>query len=193
MRCIYLLRHGTTEANERHIYCGATDLPLSDGGIEALKQKKRDGGYPSGDNLTFFTSGMRRTVDTLQILYGQVPWIAVPGLREMDFGDFELHSYEELRPAVAYQAWLAGDNYENRCPGGESGRDMEARVLDAFGALPQKGDLLLVLHGGPIAAIMAALFPEAGKNRYQWQPKNGCGYQIIMDGPTSFQPIPAEE
>ena len=26
---ILLLRHGLTEANERHLYCGSTDLPLS--------------------------------------------------------------------------------------------------------------------------------------------------------------------
>ena len=26
---IYLIRHGKTEANERRLYCGSTDLPLS--------------------------------------------------------------------------------------------------------------------------------------------------------------------
>ena len=26
---ILLLRHGITEANEKHLYCGSTDLPLS--------------------------------------------------------------------------------------------------------------------------------------------------------------------
>ena len=24
---IYLIRHGKTEANEKHLYCGSTDLP----------------------------------------------------------------------------------------------------------------------------------------------------------------------
>ena len=28
---ILLLRHGITEANEKHLYCGSTDLPLSGG------------------------------------------------------------------------------------------------------------------------------------------------------------------
>ena len=27
MRTLYLLRHGLTEANERRLYCGRTDLP----------------------------------------------------------------------------------------------------------------------------------------------------------------------
>ena len=29
---IYLIRHGKTEANEKHLYCGSTDLPLSEKG-----------------------------------------------------------------------------------------------------------------------------------------------------------------
>jgi hypothetical protein len=33
---------------------------------------------------------------------------------------------------------------------------------------------------------MAARFPEEGRHRYQWQPKNGCGYAITDD---SFEPI----
>ena len=34
---IWLIRHGMTEANERRLYCGSTDLPLSDHGREELK------------------------------------------------------------------------------------------------------------------------------------------------------------
>ena len=40
MRLI-LLRHGLTEANERHLYFGSTDLPLSERGREALRRSDR--------------------------------------------------------------------------------------------------------------------------------------------------------
>ena len=43
MRLI-LLRHGLTEANERHLYFGSTDLPLSERGREALRRSKDSGG-----------------------------------------------------------------------------------------------------------------------------------------------------
>ena len=33
---IYLIRHGKTETNEKHLYCGSTDLPLSGAGKEEL-------------------------------------------------------------------------------------------------------------------------------------------------------------
>ena len=38
MRTLYLLRHSLTEANERRLYCGWTDLPLSPAG-RALAEK----------------------------------------------------------------------------------------------------------------------------------------------------------
>jgi alpha-ribazole phosphatase len=37
---IYLIRHGKTEANEKHLYCGSTDLPLSNVGRAELKGLK---------------------------------------------------------------------------------------------------------------------------------------------------------
>ena len=39
---------------------------------------------------------------------------------------------------------------------------------------------MLVTHGGVIAALMANLFPEENKNRYQWQSPNGGGYLLTL-------------
>ena len=50
-------------------------------------------------------------------------------------------------------------------------------------------------HGGSIAAIMAHLFPDEGKNRYEWQPKNGRGFLLERDretGPWRYRAIPEE-
>ena len=174
MNTIYLIRHGRTEANERHLYCGSTDLPLSEAGAAELKGKH----YPI-KNARFLTSGMKRTEQTLSILFGDVPHEVDPRFREVDFGIFEMHSYEELKDDPAYQLWLAGDNERNVPPGGQSGAQMTARVLAAFAELERRGeDTVLIAHGGVIAAIMASLFPDEGKNRYQWQPKPGEGYAL---------------
>ena len=192
MRTVYLLRHGVTAANEAHLYCGSTDLPLSPAGRAELLALRELGGYPDAAGLRCFTSGMRRTDETLEFLCGPVERETIPGLREMDFGVFEGKGYDELCRRPDYQAWISGDNEKNRCPGGESGEDMTKRVLAAFAALPQTGNLLIVTHGGPIAAVMAHLFPEAGKNRYEWQPKNGHGWAVTLDGsrPLHYRPIP---
>jgi len=168
---IYLIRHGKTLANEQHLYCGSTDLPLTEAGREELKEK-----HYAIKNVRFLTSGMKRTNETLQILFGDVPFEVDPRFREVDFGIFEMHSYEELKCTSDYQAWLMGDNDANIPPMGESGSQMRKRVLEAFEEIDE--DTCIITHGGCVAAIMEHFFPEENKNRYQWQPRNGCGYCI---------------
>ena len=176
---LYLIRHGRTAANEAHLYCGSTDLPLSPAGAEALRGLS----YEVGD-VCFMTSGMRRANETQGILFGNVPYTVEPRFREVDFGIFEMKSYDELKDTPAYQAWLSGDNEENVPPQGESGNQMRGRVLEALGEIRE--DTVLVTHGGVIAAIMEALFPEEGKNRYQWQSAPGHGYKIRLE--SAFSP-----
>ena len=180
MKRLILIRHGKTRANEAHLYCGSTDIPLSESGAGELK--------PSTLSLcspTFFTSGMLRTEQTARVLFGDAVLFPLPEFREVDFGRFEMHSYEELKDEPAYQAWISGDNEKNTPPGGESGEAFTARILAALPKLSQApGDCVLVTHGGVIAAIMTHLFPGEGKNRYEWQPKPGCGYIINTDKKT---------
>lgn len=176
MRRVILLRHGATEANEAGLYCGSTDIPLSKAGKDELNRLRQTLRYPEIDGLRVYTSGMRRTEETLETLYGAVPHEAIPAFAEMNFGRFEMKSYESLKHEPNYIRWCSGENEKNRCPGGESGEEMVRRVLTQWKRM--KGDFLLVAHGGTVAAIMAELFPEEGKSRYEWQPKNGRGYLL---------------
>lgn len=182
MRRVYLIRHGATAANERRAYCGAADIPLSAAGRERLVRLRETARYPAADGLRIYTSGMRRTEETLALLFGEIPHSTVPGLQEMNFGAFELHSYSELKEEPAYLTWISGNNEKKRCPHGESGEEMTRRVLKAFYELLAEGEFLAVTHGGPIAAVMSDLFPAEEKNRYEWQPSCGCGYRIKFDG-----------
>lgn len=196
VRRVYLLRHGATEANENRLYCGASDLPLSEGGRAELARLKAIGKYPDAGRLRLYTSGMLRAEQTLRLLFGELPHTAIAQMREIDFGAFELRAYEELKDVPEYLDWIAGENEKKRCPGGESGAEMEARVLAAFGRLLQtEGDFLVVTHGGPIAAIMSRLFPAEGKNRYEWQPAAGRGYEIRLEGTRTlgYRAIPQME
>ncbi|MBQ7931105.1 MAG: histidine phosphatase family protein, partial [Clostridia bacterium] len=72
-----------------------------------------------------------------------------------------------------------GDNEANITPGGESGNRMTERVINGLNRLMEENrDVLLVTHGGVIAAVMVYLFTEEGRNRYEWQPKPGGGYVV---------------
>ena len=171
---IYLIRHGRTEANEKWLYCGSTDLPLSEKGREEIREIHYD--IP---NVRFLTSGMKRANETLEILFGDVPYAVDSRFREVDFGIFEMRSYYEIQDMPEFQAWLTGDNEANVPPEGESGLQMKQRVIEAFSEIRE--DTVLVCHGGVIAALMAHLFPEENKSRYDWQPQNGKGY-CLKDG-----------
>ncbi|MBR5247445.1 MAG: histidine phosphatase family protein [Lachnospiraceae bacterium] len=176
---LYLIRHGRTVANETHLYCGSTDLPLSEKGIAELQQLHYN--IPAG--CRFLTSGMLRTEQTLYHLFGDVPHRIDSRFREVDFGVFEGKGYDELKEQPDYQAWISPDNEKNIPPGGESGEQMLQRVLEGLRELQKKQeDTVLITHGGVIAALMNHLFPEEEKNRYQWQPVPGSGYEIAQEG-----------
>ena len=178
---LILLRHGMTAANEKHLYCGMTDLRLSAAGKEALLRRKMDAALPGIAGMRVMTSGMKRCEETLRLLYGDVPHETDPAFREMHFGAFEMRSYEEMKNDPAYLAWIGGDNESNVTPGGESGVQMRRRVLAGLDRLLKENrDTLLVTHGGVIAAIMTRLFPAEGKNRYDWQPDPGGGYEADL-------------
>ena len=182
---LILIRHGLTEANEKHLYCGSTDIPLSGAGIDALKKKREEGTLPDITGLRVITSGMKRCGETLALLFGDIEHETDTDFREMDFGVFEMRSYDEMKDDPQYIEWISGDNEANIAPGGESGNIMTARVIRGLGRLTDDGrGALVVTHGGVIAAIMAYLFPGEGKNRYEWQPGAGGGYEIDTEAGT---------
>ena len=172
MSTLYLIRHGKTEANLQHRYCGSTDLPLSEIGRRELSEL-----HYGIEDVRFVISGMRRTEETLKLLFGDVEYETEPAFKEIDFGVFEMGCYEELKDREDYRAWLTGDNMRNVPPGGESGEQMTQRVLRALPQLLDR-DTVLITHGGVIAAIMDSLFPQEGKTRYEWQPVPGHGYAV---------------
>lgn len=173
-----LLRHGITEGNLRRLYYGSTDLPLLPEGRAALETLAKSGMYPTA--ARYYTSGMLRTEQTLAVLYGNVPHQILHDLREMDFGIFEMQSYEQLKDDLLYQKWLTGAVEENICPNGESAAQVSRRALQALQPLLVRGeDAVCVTHGGVIAGVMDAWFPEQN-HRYGWTPQPGTGYQITF-------------
>ena len=180
---IYLIRHGATIANEQKLYCGATDLPLSPGGAYDIKSLREQGIYPPHAQA-YFTSGLARTQQTLDIICGPVHAAALPQLAECNFGDFEMQSYNQLKDRDDYQAWISDQTGLAACPHGENRRQFERRVLAGYKLLVGKsqelGTVLAVCHGGVIACIMEHIFPGE-QNFYEWQPETGRGYKLEYD------------
>lgn len=181
---IYMIRHGMTIANEQKLYCGQTDVSLTENGKKELEEKGQTFSYPDLKGLKVYTSGLLRTEQTLQALFGEVDHTPLPDFMEINFGDFEMHSYQELQFDGEFIDWCTGDNEANIPPGegAESGYMMQDRVFKAFDELVSKGeDCLIVSHGGPITAIYQRLNPNDPLNWYELQPKNGEGFLFEFD------------
>ena len=192
MSVLHLIRHSLTEGNERRLYYGSSDIPLSENGVRRILEHVEAGDYPSIEGVDVLTSGMLRTEQTLELIYGKVPHGTEPRLREMDFGKFEMHGYEELKDWPEYQKWLETDFMESRVPGGESGNDVRARAIEAAkDIIARDRDTLIVCHGGVILILMAWFFPQEEKNMYEWQPQPSEGYSIFFENgkPISYSPI----
>ena len=181
---LVMIRHGLTDALEKHLYYGAVDIPLNEKGKEELIRFRNEGVYPDFSGYDIYTSGMIRTEQTLELIMGKVDHTVEPRFREMNFGDFELKSYEDLKDRDDYQHWLT-DVGSIPCPGGgEKADDFGKRVLEAANEIIAGGkDSMLVIHGGVISKIMQQYFPGIIRNYYEWTPASGKGYIITFDGP----------
>ena len=189
MKALYLLRHSLTEANERRLYGGSTDSPLTERGRALARE--RFGHLPECD--VYIASGMLRAVETLRLMTGHEADITLTDLREMDFGVFEMRGYEALKDDPAYLAWIGDDSGQVRCPGGESSADFRKRVVEGGQALLaiEKNTALVVCHGGVIVNLMQAWFPTVPRNFYEWQPSACQGYRVGIENgrPTGFESI----
>ena len=180
-----LIRHGMTPGNEEHRYIGRTDEPLSQKGREQLLTLQKKGVYPAAACVA--ASPLERCRQTAELLYpGQAPCV-FDQFREMDFGAFEGHNYEELKADVRYQAWI-DSNGTLPFPGGESNEAFRKRCCQAFQRITEglqkqeekTGQTLraaVVVHGGTIMAILER-FGTPKKNYFDYQVKNGCGYRL---------------
>lgn len=188
---IHLIRHGQTEANEKGLYIGRTDLPLSPAGLAELLALRAENGYPGA--ARFFTSPLSRCRQTLEVLYPGCRQEIAEGLAECDFGEWDGCSVQELGRDERFQKWLSGERQE--IPGGESAAAFQSRVTGAFEGIVSellcKGDTEAVIctHGGVIMMLMAAYaLPRA--QMHQWAADGGRGFTLrITPGLWMREPV----
>ena len=159
---LYLIRHGKTEANEKHLYCGKSDINLSENGIRELNDIKNIIKYPECNS--FFTSGAKRANETLEILYPKKSYSEINEFWEYDFGDFEMKSYEMLKENKEYIKWITDKEGQVLCPNGESKDQYSKRIKKAFNMFVEKcyeeniNSAVLVCHGGTIGTILESFY-----------------------------------
>jgi len=190
-----------TRANEEHRYLGKTDEPLSEKGIRFLQEKKKKSFFNAPEFL--YASPMKRCVQTAEILFRRKP-VLIPEWKEMDFGQFEGKNYEELKDNPDYQKWI-DSNGTLPFPGGEPREQFIRRSMEGFDWM--MSDILIksekntriqndtdpqylnsdrgteipvvaIVHGGTIMAVLSSL---TGGEYFDFQVKNGEGYETVLE------------
>lgn len=192
---IVLIRHGITTGNVQKLYYGKTDVPLADKGIAELKELAAKDIYPRSDTAEYYTSGMLRTEQTLELVYGKQEHGVIEKLQELNFGIFEMKSYQELEGNPEYERWIYAEDESIPPPEGESIMNFKNRIREGFEELLVKHELLMlklrnqeeeamsicVCHGGVISGILNQIWPDRYDYFYSWIPDPGHGYVLTME------------
>lgn len=148
---LYVVRHGATDWNAKHVFQGDNDIPLNDiGRNQALivKEKLKDKTID-----LCFTSPLSRTRETASIITdNKIPIFITSMLTERNFGDYEGMKIEEVTVYDKY--WDYKLNLKDN--GVEGVRDLFKRVsffLKFIDDNYDDGNILIVSHGATIRAL----------------------------------------
>jgi alpha-ribazole phosphatase len=156
---VWLLRHPEPEAAARDKCYGSLDLALSNAGMQHAHSVAK--ALSTKPLAAIYTSPKRRCTQAASILaLGRACSIeSIEDLRELDFGEFEGRTYDEIAAQYpdVYRQWMESPT-RTRFPGGECFGDMCVRVLEGARRLRARheGDsIAIVAHGGVNRIILA--------------------------------------
>jgi broad specificity phosphatase PhoE len=164
---ILLVRHGETDWNRDGRVQGQSDPPLNELGREQAHELAASVAGEQVDAV--YASDLQRARQTAEILAAELglPVVVDADLRELDFGQWEGHTIDELTELYpdAVERWQTGD--EMPWEGGETREEMAARIRAAvrrLAAMHAGGRILLIAHGGPVRVLLmdaeGLAFPE---------------------------------
>jgi len=174
---VVFVRHGEPDDTVRGRCYGRLDPGLSPRGREQMRRVWR---LLSGEPVAaIYTSPSRRVVESASLRTADRPAATVDErLREIDFGEFEGLTYEEIakRFPDEYESWMTRPT-EVSFRGGDSFRGMAARVLEAIDnvrRLHRSRTVVIVSHGGVNRIALAAALELDPHRLFRIDQAYGC-------------------
>ncbi len=152
---LFLIRHGQTNWNLEQRFQGQSDIPLNETG---RKQAQALAERLAGEQFdAVYVSDLQRATETTRIIC-KSEIITDSRLREVDFGDWEGLTYDEIKAKhpETLAAWEA-DIFKNAPPNGETLEGLSTRVqslLDELRAKHEDQRILIVAHGGVLQTLI---------------------------------------
>ena len=154
---IYIIRHGKTDLNGRHVLQGRSDFPLNEEGIlEAKKAKEK----LKGIRFSFvFSSPLKRAIETAKIIVSKCPVTIDERLIEMDYGPYE---GSDLKNPNEELLRFFRDFINEPSP---EGMEPLNSVVDRTGAFLEEirdlsGNILISTHAIAMKGILEYLTPD---------------------------------
>jgi len=168
---LWLIRHPEPEAAASGRCYGSLDLSLSERGI---RQAHNIVSALADAPLTaIYSSPRRRCTQAASILGAakSLPIGILDALRELDFGEFEGRTYDEIEAShpAFYRQWMESPT-EVQFPGGESFSQVRARVLQARDDLlirHRSESIAVFTHGGAIRILIAEALGMPAHNLFR--------------------------
>lgn len=191
---LFLVRHGETEGSGEKRYKGTIDVPLSESGI---RQMERASGFISaaldGPLRGVYSSALIRAVRGAEVIAGEhgVEPMALEGLRERNFGQWEGLTFDEIRARHPreFEDW-AKDPLRFSPVGGESTEEVRNRVvrlMDGILSSHTGGDVVVVAHGGVNRVLLCYFLGMPLENLFRVEQDFACvniigfhdGYPVV--------------
>ncbi|GII62707.1 bifunctional RNase H/acid phosphatase [Sphaerisporangium krabiense] len=187
---LLLLRHGETPFSIDRRFSGTGDPELTPAGVAQAEAAAARLSRPPYVVEVIVSSPLRRARQTAEAVAARTGLtVAVDeGLREVDFGDWEGHTFTEIQRRWPRElaAWLEDPSVAP--PGGESFDRAAIRVEDARERLladHQGKTILVVSHVSPIKLLLssALLAPPAALYRMHLDLASLSSIDYFVDGP----------
>lgn len=179
---LYLIRHGITQGNIDGKYIGQTDLSLCPEGKRQIGELAAKNIYPGVGKV--YSSPLTRCLETAKIIYPEQKLMMIDELSEMNFGDFENKSQQQLKDLPEYADWLRGGS-EAAPPNGEKYGDFMLRCIEGLDAV--FSDMMhcgvtraaCVTHAGVITNLLCGYgLPKGKPADFLCAP--GDGFEIVL-------------
>ena len=185
---IYIIRHGETAMNSRHVLQGRSDFPLNDRGIAQAEAAAR---RLAGMGVRFdrvFSSPLRRTIQTAGIVAPGVTVEADDRLIEMEYGPYEGMDLHAPAPEVAT---FFSDFAHNPAP---RGMEPLAHVVTRTGDFMEglracAGDLLISTHAIAMKGILEYLTPGSNGDYWSKYVGNCAIYTVSLEDGSFGVPV----
>ena len=158
MTTIIMVRHGESEANRMGVFAGNFDADLQGRG---LKQAEKTAEFIANTYKVdkIYASDLKRAFKTGKAIGDRLGMevIPEPRVREISAGEWEGKTFVELEEkfAEAYGIWRS-DVGNARCTGGESTRELGARILAVLTEIAEANEgktVVVATHATPVRVM----------------------------------------